>query len=181
MHKKNSYSGIWVWIVAVVILGTFWHFGFELFGKNFLTGMVFPINESVWEHQKIVFFPLLLAGITAYLLSKPKNNAIWLGTLAGSVLAMLAVFFGFYLYSSIIGESLLADILLFILSIILGMYAAWWITINFKSAKKYAPLAITGLIIICAALVYLTVNPPELKPFIEQSSGKYGIYESTIE
>lgn len=175
--SKKSYQNIWLWILATVLLGTFWHFGYELLGKNFLAGMVFPINESVWEHQKIVFFPLLIAGIVGY--AKSKNSKLWLGTLAGVFIAMLAVFFGFYLYSSLLGESLIADIILYILSIILGMYTAWWVVINVKSAQKLAVPSIVGLIIIGAILVYLTINPPKLGPFIETSSQSYGIYEKS--
>lgn len=92
---------------------------------------------------------------------------------------MLAVFFGFYLYSSLLGESLIADIILYILSIILGMYTAWWVVINVKSAQKLAVPSIVGLIIIGAILVYLTINPPKLGPFIETSSQSYGIYEKS--
>ena len=175
VKSKNIFKGIWVWILAVVVLGTFWHFGYEIFAKNFVAGLVFPVNESVWEHQKIVYFPLLIAGIIAYFKSKPRNAGIWLGTLLGVVLAMLAVFFGFYLYSSIIGESLIADILLFVASIILGMYTAWWVTANFKNAKKLAPLAIFGLVLLLGLLVYWTIRPPRSEPFIEKSSNTYGI------
>jgi hypothetical protein len=177
LKSKNIFKNIWLWILATVVLGTFWHFGYELFAKNFVAGLVFPVNESVWEHQKIVYFPLVIAGVVAYIKSKPRNAGIWVGTLVGVMLAMLAVFFGFYLYSSIIGESLIADILLFIASIILGMYAGWWVTANLKSAKKLVPLAITGLILILGLLVYWTIWPPRLEPFIEKSSNTYGINE----
>lgn len=173
--SKKAFENIWVWILAIVVLGTFWHFGYEIFGKNFLAGMVFPINESVWEHLKIVFFPLLIAGIIGYFSTKPRNPKIWLGTLVGTIVAMLIVFFGFYLYSSIIGESLLADILLYICAIIVGMYAAWWVGIYTKGAKMFATLAIIGLAVISAMLVYLTVRPPRWEPFIEQGSNTYGI------
>jgi hypothetical protein len=179
VKTKNPYQNIWFWILATVLLGTFWHFGYELFGKNFLAGMVFPINESVWEHQKIVYFPLLIAGIVGYI--KSKNTRLWLGTFMGVMIAMLAVFFGFYLYSAFVADSLLADIILYVLSIILGMYTAWWVVINLKSAQKFAVPAIVGLIIIAAVLVYLTINPTKLGPFIEGSSQTYGIYEKSAE
>lgn len=179
VKTKNAYKNMWLWILATVVLGTLWHFGYELFGRNFITGMVFPINESVWEHQKIVYFPLLIAGMFGFAISKPKNPAIWLGTLVGNLLAMTAVFFGFYLYSSIIGESLLADIALYIASVILGMYSAWWVAINVEGGKKLAPFAIATLVFIGIILVYLTINPPKFGPFIETSSQTYGIYEKS--
>jgi hypothetical protein len=181
LKKKNNYKGILIWIVVTVIIGTFWHFGYELLGKNYVAGLVFPINESVWEHLKIVFYPLLLAGGFAYFTSKPKNAGIWTGTLAGIILGMLAVFFGFYLYSSVIGESLLADIILYVLAIILGMYASWFVATKWKLAKKSGVASVVILIIIAAGLAYLSVRPPKFSPFIEKSSNSYGIDQKSAE
>lgn len=175
LKKKKPFKNIWAWIGATILLGTFWHFGYELLAKNYVAGIFFPINESVWEHLKIIFYPMLVSGLVAYFVSKPKNAGIWLGLLVGSTVAMLATFFGFYLYSSIIGESLILDILLFMASIVLGMYTSWFVTIRYKSATKLAVVSIFGLAVIAAVLTYLTIKPPKYGPFIEQSSNTYGI------
>ena len=44
----------------VAIVGTLWHFVHNLTGENRFVGYFFPINESTWEHMKLVYFPMLL-------------------------------------------------------------------------------------------------------------------------
>jgi hypothetical protein len=176
--KLNKYKNIWLWILATVILGTVWHFVYQMSGKLYPIGLISPVNESVWEHLKIVFFPFIIVGIFAFIMLKPRKTNFWTGLLAGSVVGMLIVFFGFYLYSSIIGESLVIDILLYIASIIVAMYIAWWFSINSKKIEWLEIISSLGIIIISGLLVYLTINPPKASPFIEKSSDTYGIKET---
>ncbi|MCX6806469.1 MAG: DUF6512 family protein [Patescibacteria group bacterium] len=177
---KAKYQNIWWWILATVLLGTIWHFIYQLSGDNFIVGLVAPINESVWEHLKIVFFPLLTVGTVAYLRLKPIKSNFCTGLLVGSLTGMMIVFFGFYLYTSIIGELLIIDILLFIASIIVAMYISWWFVINTKKIMWLEILSSIGLFGITGILIYLTLKAPNLKPFIEESSGTYGIYKDKI-
>ncbi len=177
---KKKYKGIWWWILATVLLGTIWHFGYELLGRNFVAGLIMPVNESVWEHLKIVFFPFVLVGIVAFIKMKPYKSNFWTGLLAGSIVGMLITFFGFYLYTSIIGDSLIGDIALYIMAIIVAMYISWWFVINTKKIEWLEVLSTIGLLIITGVLIYLTIKAPALKPFIEESSGSYGIYRNKI-
>lgn len=48
--------------VCVTIAGAFLHGLFELW-PSILTEFVAPVNESIWEHVKIIFWPLLV-GLT---------------------------------------------------------------------------------------------------------------------
>ena len=175
---KSKYKGIWWWILATIALGTLCHFVYQLSGDNFIVGMIAPINESVWEHLKIVFFPFIIIGLLAYTKIKPNKSNYWTGQLVGSLAGMLIVFFGFYLYSSIIGESLIIDILLYYVSIIIAMFVAWWIVIHTKRIKRLEAISIIGLVLVSVILIYLTISPPSLSPFIEESSGLYGIYKN---
>jgi hypothetical protein len=175
---KSKYKGIWWWILATIALGTLWHFVYQLSGDNFIVGMIAPINESVWEHLKIVFFPFIIIGLLGHIIIRPHKTNYWTGQLVGSLAGMLVVFFGFYLYSSIFGESLIIDILLYYVSIIIAMFVAWWIVINTKKIKWLEAISIVGLVLISIILIYLTISPPSLSPFIEESSGQYGIYKN---
>ena len=50
-------------ILCVSILGTLLHFTYRWSGRNPLIGLIAPVNESVWEHMKLLFFPMLLFGL----------------------------------------------------------------------------------------------------------------------
>ena len=55
---------------AVLALGAAAHFFYEWSGNNFFVGMFSPVNESVWEHMKLAFFPMLLFSFAANLFLK---------------------------------------------------------------------------------------------------------------
>ena len=57
--KKLKYFTV-VGGAAVLALGAAAHFFYEWSGNNFFVGMFSPVNESVWEHMKLAFFPMLL-------------------------------------------------------------------------------------------------------------------------
>ena len=42
------------------VCGTLLHFLYELSGKNPIVGLISSINESTWEHMKLLFVPLVL-------------------------------------------------------------------------------------------------------------------------
>ena len=48
-------------ILCVSILGTLLHFTYRWSGRNPLIGLIAPVNESVWEHMKLLFFPMHLS------------------------------------------------------------------------------------------------------------------------
>ena len=41
--------------LVISILGTIGHFLFEWTGENAIVGLFFPVNESTWEHLKLLF------------------------------------------------------------------------------------------------------------------------------
>lgn len=58
----------WIGIVVVCILSVPFHFLYEWLGENTVVGLFFPINESIWEHLKLVFWPLLVWWILGYII-----------------------------------------------------------------------------------------------------------------
>ena len=46
--------------ILTATLGTACHFAFDFFGQSRLIAPFVPVNESTWEHLKLLFFPFLL-------------------------------------------------------------------------------------------------------------------------
>lgn len=46
--------------ILTAALGTACHFAFDFFGESRLIAPFVPVNESTWEHLKLLFFPFLL-------------------------------------------------------------------------------------------------------------------------
>ena len=49
--------------IAVSIAGTLMHFIYEWSGNNKIVALFAPVNESPWEHLKLLFFPFVIYGI----------------------------------------------------------------------------------------------------------------------
>ena len=64
----------WIGIVVVCIASVPLHFLYDWVGELSIVGMFTPINESIWEHLKLVFWPLLLWWGAGYLIFRNKKD-----------------------------------------------------------------------------------------------------------
>ncbi len=164
-------------ILFSLILGTLLHFTYEWSGENLFVGSFSAVNESVWEHLKLVFFPMLIATIIEYFFVKDvANNYIEAKTI-GIFTAISIIVVGFFTYSGIIGTSIIfIDILLFILSIVLGEYVAYKLMKREdESTVLTESLSVIILIFLFMCFVIFTYLPPEVNLFRDVTTGKYGI------
>lgn len=67
MNKKKIKNYQIFSILFVFLLGTLLHFTYELSGNNLFIATFSAVNESVWEHLKLIFFPSLLTVIIGIL------------------------------------------------------------------------------------------------------------------
>ena len=119
--KKLKYFTV-VGGAAVLALGAAAHFFYEWSGNNFFVGMFSPVNESVWEHMKLAFFPMLLFSFAANLFLKKDYPGAASSALCGALLSTALIPVIFYTYSGVLGyNSLLPDILTFVFSVLTGV------------------------------------------------------------
>lgn len=102
-YKKITGLGI-LW---TLVLGTLSHFFYQWSHENMLVGLFSPVNESVWEHLKLLFFPALTY---MFIEQKAMGKAMpgllgknLLGLFAG-LLVMPLLFYGYTAFS---GKSIL--------------------------------------------------------------------------
>ena len=62
------------WQVAgflfTAVLGTFLHFLFDLTGESLVAGLFSAVNESIWEHIKLLFYPMVLFAAVVHFIKK---------------------------------------------------------------------------------------------------------------
>lgn len=157
-------------ILFTSILGTLAHFTYEWSNENFLVGLFTPVSESVWEHMKLLFFPMFLYGIfVCARLSQEYpciSYAYPLGILAGT----FAIPVLFYTYSGTLGRTYTAiDILIFYISVILAFVIVYLVTLRYQEKNSYykrnilLPWFLVFLLAIC--FMVFTVYPPSLEIF----------------
>ena len=86
-------------------IGTLMHFIYEWSGENPVVGFLAPINESIWEHQKLLFFPAIAYSAISYLKNRKYPNDP-IAALLGVISGMLSIIVLYYSYSGIIGKDI---------------------------------------------------------------------------
>lgn len=160
--------------IFVAIVGTLLHFLFEWSNNNYIVGAISAVNESTWEHLKILFFPMLLTTIVGYFIyRKTFSNFICAKTI-GIISAMAFIIIFFYTYTGIVGDNFaFLDILSFFVAIIIGEFISYIILRNNIECNK--TISVIILLILTLGFVFFTFNPPKIGLFQDPISGGYGI------
>ena len=165
-------------IISIFGLGFLAHNMYEWFPNKF-TSIFFPVNESIFEHQKMIFTSIMFFGIIEYfLLRKTKYNNLPLAIVTSALVTMVLVISIFtpvyYLMNK--KDNLIVTLSIYLFSIIIGQIISYYIL---KSKNNYKTLNIISLIsipIIFTVLAILTYYPPKNELFYDKTEQKYGIY-----
>ncbi|MCI9229227.1 MAG: hypothetical protein HFG86_14625, partial [Dorea sp.] len=104
--------------LAAILLGFLNHFLYQLSGGSAFIALICPINESVWEHLKLLFFPILFVSAAQYLRYRPEAVRFFYHRFLAAICAVGATIVVFYTYTGMIGRNFLVmDILTFVFSI----------------------------------------------------------------
>ena len=151
--------------VFVSILGTLSHFFYEWSDNSIIVGLFSPVNESTWEHMKLIFFPMLIFSIWAIPRLKSDYPCIASSLLSGILLGTALIPVIFYTYTGILGYNLLAlDIATFALSVIIAFYTAYRLTTSCRM-QKYIGILYAAICIILVCFVLFTFFPPDIGLF----------------
>ena len=150
--------------VVTIVLGILSHFVYDWTGQNFCVGLFFPINESTWEHMKLVYFPMLLVTLTAGRFLEKRYpciyDAMFLGTFAG--LFLLPVLF--YTYSGILGFRVdWINIAIYIISILASYLVVYLVASDGKERNSKLIRYIYYAFLL--AFMIFTVYPPGIGLF----------------
>lgn len=160
--------------IFVCILGTVLHFTYDLSGGNSIIALFSAVNESVWEHLKLLFFPMLITTIIGYFyIGKNVPNFLCSKTI-GIITSILFTVIFFYTYSGILGKNIaIIDISSFFVATILGEYIAYRLmNSTLKCNKK---IAIIVLIMMGICFITFTNSAPKIGIFKDPITGQYGI------
>ena len=162
--------------IFVVLLGTALHFAFTASGDSLALAPFVPVNESVWEHLKLLFYPFLLfAAIEFRFVGKGIKN-FWFAKGMVSLLGPLAIIAMFYSYVGLIGDNFLpADIGVFVIAAALSSRLGYNIMTHHLIPKRSRAVAIGIITLMVAGFIAFTFLPPENELFIDPLTGEYGI------
>lgn len=162
-------------VVFLFLLSFLWHFVYDWFPNN-IFALFFPVNESIWEHMKIIYFCLLMGSILEFVLCKKNNikiNNFYIEAMVKSILGVifyLIIFIPFYLW---LGESMFISISLMLITYIFMEYIGYKILTGEEMNINILPVII--IVLGCVMFVILTFYPLHNFLFFDEVKFGYGI------
>ncbi len=167
-------------IFGCFLLAFLTHFLYDWI-PNILFSIFFPVNESIWEHMKMLFTTILLYEFIEYIILKIKNIKVNNFLFAGFTSAILSIPIYLIIFLPIfykVGENMFITLTIMFITIIIVQI------INYK-LMNYKELHLDILALICIIITYigmgiLTFYPPEADLFFDTKNEKYGINKYII-
>jgi hypothetical protein len=160
--------------IFVLILGTILHFTFEWSDNNLFVGTFSAVNESTWEHLKLLFFPMLITTIVGYFYTKQNTSNYLCAKTQGILVALSFIIVFFYTYTGIIGTNFaFLDISSFFVAVILGEYFSYKKIKSNSSCNNLIAIIVLLLLFLC--FVLFTFFTPHIGLFKDPVSGRFGI------
>ena len=155
--------------------GTVLHFLYEWLGDAVWIAPFSGVNESTWEHMKLLFWPMFIFAIVQSFFFRDRKN-FWCVKLRGILLGILLIPVIFYTYNGVIGKSpdWINIAIFFVSATIAYLYEA---RLFLKKETRYcsSKTALTILAAIAMLFVVFTFFPPEIGIFKDPLTGTYGI------
>lgn len=157
--------------MVIFLLCSLFHFGYDVL-KNTITSIFFPVNESIWEHLKMIFTADLVSSII-FSLFKWDCCFFMKGFLRGLFTSMILLVI--YLpINYLFGENLVMTMIILIISIFLTEV----ILRKRTTQKHHQNLSILGAFLLLFTYIlfyYLTYHPLKIDLFYDHKNEKYGI------
>jgi len=180
-ERKSTFGYELTGIVFIVIIGSMLHFTFELSGHQPVFGVFSAVNESVWEHLKLGFWPALVWALIEYRSIKKSTNNFFFAKTVGIYLIPIVIPILFYSYTAVLGESVLViDILTFVVAVIVGQLVSYKLLTYRRLPHIMTKISLVALVLLGVAFVLFTFYPPHLPLFRDPVTGEYGITHLSI-
>ncbi len=151
-------------LVFLTIAGILNHFLYEWTG-NALIAFFCPVNESVWEHLKLLVFPFLFWSLWDSRNRKQDISSYFYHRLLAVLCGILSVITLFYTYTGVIGKDFfIFDILIFIIAILVTLRMVSWFSTHISKIPSEASIYTAWLALILCFFLF-TCFPPDIPLF----------------
>lgn len=164
-----------VGFIFTSILGTFLHFLFDLTGGSVFAALFSAVNESIWEHMKLIFYPMVLFAMIEYRAWGKEIPDFWCIKLKGITLGLVLIPLIYYMYTGILGVN--ADwfnVTIFFIAAAAAYYLETRLFTSDHSCVLGGRLAVVLLCLIAVVFTVLTFLPPRIPFFKDPLTGTYG-------
>ena len=162
--------------IGIFLLCFLFHFIYDWIPSS-ITAIFFPVNESIWEHMKLLFSAVIFYGIIDYVILqkfniKYNNFFTSLFICAFTIIPIYLIMFLPIYYK--IGENMIITIGIMLLAIIISQVISYYI-LKANDCDKLNIISLILIIISYIIFAYLTYNPIKSRIFFDTKDEKYGL------
>lgn len=163
-------------MIFIFLIGFIIHNLYE-WCPNIVTLILSPVNESVFEHMKMIYTSYIIWIIVKYFILKKynikENNFLLkeLLTFLFNITLFLTIYWPIY---SKFGENMLVTLTIYLISIIISQVLNYFIEFK-KDSNVLNIISLLVIFLIYAFTTYLTYNPPICKFFLDPTNNSYGL------
>lgn len=172
---------LFVWeaagFVFVSAVGTLLHFVYDWSGGSIVTAVISAVNESTWEHMKLLFFPMFVFSvIQVCVIGRNYPNFLAVRTLS-ILVGLILIPVLFYTYTGVLGYNLnWANIAIFILAVLVAFGLDFYLLRrNCLSAPWQQIIGLIVLWALAFSFVWCTFRPVPIALWRDPVTGKFGI------
>lgn len=167
----------WKYISPIIIfvLSFLVHFGYDLM-PNIITSFFFPVNESIFEHMKMIYTTILIFSLIEYLIIKKKGiilNNLGINPFISGITNIISFLIIYLPVRYFIGEKMIITFIILFISDIITSFISYKLLLHKQIISNKLGLLITFLAYI--PMIYLTYNPPHNFFFYDTDKEIYGI------
>ena len=164
--------------VFTAIVGTLLHFLFDWTDGNVAAALFSAVNESIWEHLKLLFYPMLIFAAVEYFFWGKEEASFWYIKLISILVGFGLIIGVYYTYTGALGVK--ADWFNITLFFIAAGVAFWLET---KLLQRGFSCGIGNrwafgvILLIAVAFMVFTFVPPQIPLFADPVTGSYGLVD----
>ena len=176
MRYKNNKTIMIIKTITIFLSLFLFSFGYKTF-PNFLTSLIFPVNESLFEHLKMIYIAEILVSLIIYLIIRKKDikiNNYFIALLLSTIFNIILFYLVYIPLYRKFGSNLIMTMTIYFITLVISQYLFYLITLKSHN-KFYNKVCLIIIPFIWLILIYFTYNPLHIEFFFDPIEEIYGI------
>ena len=171
MYKKIIINSLIIFFISALI-----HSLYEYL-PTFVTSIFVPVNESIWEHMKMIFSSYMLLLLIEWLFYKNKSNNMISGYVLSSVFNIIIFLILFLSINTLLKEhNIVVTLVVYFITILISNFIKYKINKR-QNNKLLNKILGFSIILIYGIFTILTYFPLKINLFKDMTTNMYGIYK----
>ena len=172
--KRNIPLWQMVGFIFTAAAGTLLHFLFDWTAGSRVAAIFSAVNESIWEHLKLIFYPMVAVGALQYFFWGKEMEGFWRIKLTGILLGLVLIPVVYYTYTGILGVN--ADWFNITLFFLVAGFVYWLETklLLYDHCRIESKWAVVAICLLALVFTVFTFLPPHIPFFRDPVTGMYG-------